>query len=273
MTGHLRESCNHWKHPDFNHRGLWVKNEGYRKRKAFLESRGEGDRQVALKWNEYASGAYIKGVRFPEDWAKVDRSGESTRPPDEAGARRSTTSANTKADRGGRVYGVARKNAPDVDGHKQFSRRVEFEGVRDHDNRGGKHKQLAIMTHGACDCDDADIDITYRMCCISVNNGPPFKASTLFDTGAYASFVKREVAAWIGQHAGRATWLGARKRERDGDSNTSVSLAGTSLSSPILGSAVFDLTFLNEVTRQHDTIKDIHAQVIDSCIAVIIAGL
>ena len=61
-----------------------------------------------------------------------------------------------------------------------------------------------------------------------------------------------------------------KKRGRHDDSNTSVSLAGTSLSSPILGSVVFDLTFLSEVTRQHGTIKDIHAQVIDSRIAVII---
>ena len=113
-------------------------------------------------------------MRFPEDRAKADRSGESTRPPDEASARRGTTSANTEADRSGRVYGVARKSAPDADGHKQFSRRVEFAGVSERDSRGGKHKQLAIMTHRACDYDDADIDISYRMCYISVNNGPPF---------------------------------------------------------------------------------------------------
>ncbi len=50
-----------------------------------------------------------------------------------------------------------------------------------------------------------------------------------------------------------------------------MSLAGTSMSSPILGSVVFNLTFLNEVSRRHETIKDIHAQVIDSCIAVIIS--
>ena len=101
------------------------------------------------------------------------------------------------------------------------------------------------MTHRACDCDDADIDVSYRMCCISVNISPPFKASTLFDAGAHASLLNRKVAAWIGQRAGRATRLGARKRGREGDSNTSVSLAGTSLSSPVL-------------------------EVIDSCIAVII---
>ena len=63
---------------------------------------------MVLKWNEYASGAYIKGVRFPEDRSKADRAGESTRPPDDASARRS---ANTETDRGGRIYGVARKSA------------------------------------------------------------------------------------------------------------------------------------------------------------------
>ena len=192
----------------------------------------------------------------------MDRTGDSTRPQDATGARRNAADANTEAGWSGRVYGVARKSAPDVDGHKTSSRRVEFEGVRDRDTRGGNPKQLAIMTHRACDCDDADVDVSYRTCCISINNDPPLKASTLFDTGAHASFVNREVAAWIGKHAGRATRLKARKRGREGDSNTSVSLAGTSLSSPTLGSVVFNLSHLNEVTRQHDTIKDIHAQVI-----------
>ena len=93
----------------------------------------------------------------------------------------------------------------------------------------------------------------------------PIHVFPVFDTGAHASFVNREVAEWIGQQARPATRLGAKKRGRHGDSNTSVSLAGTSLSSPILGSVTFELTFLNEV-RQHDTIKNIQAQVIDSCI-------
>jgi len=42
------------------------------------------------------------------------------------------------------------------------------------------------------------------------------------------------------------------------------------MSSPKFGSVVFDLTFLNEVSKQHETIKDIHAQVLDSCIAIIV---
>ena len=54
------------------------------------------------------------------------------------------------------------------------------------------------------------------------------------------------------------------KRGWEAERSTTVSLAGTSMSSPIFGSAVFDLTFLNEVSKQHDTIKDIHAQVLDS---------
>ena len=103
--------------------------------------------------------------------------------------------------------------------------------------------------------DDAGIDITYRMCYISVANYPPFKAATLFDTGAHASFIDREDAAWIGKYPGPAKQLGARKRGRREEQEATV----------LLGSVVFDLTFLNEVI-----IKDIHAQVIDSSIAVII---
>ena len=53
-----------------------------------------------------------------------------------------------------------------------------------------------------------------------------------------------------------------RRRLGPGTAAASVSLAGTSHTSAILGSVVFDLTFL---------IRNIHAQVLDSCIAVIIS--
>jgi hypothetical protein len=56
-----------------------------------------------------------------------------------------------------------------------------------------------------------------------------------------------EVATWIEEHEA---------------SSATVSLAGTSMSCPILGSE------LNDVSRQHETIMYIHAQVIDSYIAV-----
>jgi len=120
---------------------------------------------------------------------------------------------------------------------------------------------LATISTVKCDCDDADVDITYRTCCITVGTSPSFKAATLFDTGANASYVNREVAARIEDLAGKCTQKGGRKRGWEAERSTSVSLAGTSMSSPMLGNVVFDLTFL---------IKDIHAQVLDSCIAIIV---
>ena len=93
----------------------------------------------------------------------------------------------------------------------------------------------------------------------------------MFDTGAHASFINREVASWIEEYGGTDRQVSDRKRGWQEANDTTVSLAGTSMSSPILGHVVFDLTFLNEVSRRHETIKDIHAQVIDSCIAVIIS--
>ena len=108
------------------------------------------------------------------------------------------------------------------------------------------------------------------MCCITVGTSPSFKAATLFDTGANASYVNREVAAWIEVQAGKGKQQRGRKRGWEAERITTVSLAGTSMSSPILGSVVFDLTFLNEVSKKHETIKDIHAQVLDGCIAIIV---
>jgi hypothetical protein len=55
----------------------------------------------------------------------------------------------------------------------------------------------ANMPHGTLDCVDVDVDITYRMYCITVDNSPSFKAAILFDMGAHASFVNRGEAAWF----------------------------------------------------------------------------
>jgi hypothetical protein len=47
-------------------------------------------------------------------------------------------------------------------------------------------------------CGGADVNSTYRQCLISMRNSTTyFTALTLFDTGAYISFVKREVAKWL----------------------------------------------------------------------------
>ena len=147
---------------------------------------------------------------------------------------------------------MARKSAPDEQGYKVKERGVQFNVPKDHEGRGGN-------------------DYLYRMCCISVGNSPSYTAATLFDTGTHASFVNREVASGIEEHGGTNRQVPEQKRGWQKASSTMVSLAGTSMSSPILGSFVFDLTFLNEVSRRHETIKDIHAQVIDSCIAVIVS--
>ena len=50
-----------------------------------------------------------------------------------------------------------------------------------------------------------------------------------------------------------------------------VGLAGTQSSSSIYGSVVFDLTFINEVTKSDNILKNIEANLIDSCIEVIIS--
>jgi hypothetical protein len=133
------------------------------------------------------------------------------------------------------------------------------------------HHLPSLVSKSSCDCDDTDIDMTYRMCCISLGNSPSYKSATLFDTGAHASFVNREVASWIEEHGRTDRQVSDRMRGWHEASGTTVSLAGTSMSSPILGSVVFDLTFLNDVSRRHETITDIHEQVKDSCIAVIIS--
>ena len=121
-------------------------------------------------------------------------------------------------------------------------------------------RQLATISHGTCDFDDADVDIAYRMCCITVGTSPSFKV------GTSPSFM----AAWIENQVGKDKLQGGRKRGWEAERNTTLLLAGTSMSSPILESVVFDLTVLNEVSKQHETIKDIRAQVLDSCIAIIV---
>jgi hypothetical protein len=51
-----------------------------------------------------------------------------------------------------------------------------------------------------CNCCGVDINSTYRQCLVSMRNSTIyFTALTLFDTGAYTSFVNREVAKWLEQ--------------------------------------------------------------------------
>jgi hypothetical protein len=123
----------------------------------------------------------------------------------------------------------------------------------------------ATQTHDQCACNDADVD------CITVGNSPSYHAATLFDTGAHTSFVNRDLAAWIEQQAKGDTQYAGRRRTESQAAITQVSLAGTSQTSAVLGNVVFDITFLNKVTQSHETLRNIHTQVIDSCIVVIIS--
>ena len=85
----------------------------------------------------------------------------------------------------------------------------------------------AVTAIVSCDCDDIDIDMTYRMCCLTVGDSPAYKAATLFDTGAHASFVNREVAARKeGQPRRNPSYL-QKAREGQDQRCTTVSLAGT----------------------------------------------
>ena len=72
------ESCNLTRHPDFNPKKLWKDSEGYRKRKAYMESHGEGERHPALKWSEYACGEPITKAVFP-DKVRLDRTDDRSR--------------------------------------------------------------------------------------------------------------------------------------------------------------------------------------------------
>jgi hypothetical protein len=54
------------------------------------------------------------------------------------------------------------------------------------------------------------------------------------------------------------------------DPTSEVDLAGTQSSSSIYGTVVFDLTFINEVTKSDNILKSIEANVIDICIEMII---
>ena len=57
-----------------------------------------------------------------------------------------------------------------------------------------------ILTHLSCNCGESDINSSYRQCLVSLRSSTTyFTALTLFNTGAYTSFVNREVAKWLEQ--------------------------------------------------------------------------
>jgi hypothetical protein len=85
------------------------------------------------------------------------------------------------------------------------------------------------------------------MCCLTVGDSPSYKVANLFDTGTHASFVNREVAAWVEGQARRNPSYLKKAQEGPEQHNPTVSLAGIACSSLILECVVFDLTFFNKV--------------------------
>ena len=125
-----------------------------------------------------------------------------------------------------------------------------------------------IVTHLSCNCGESDINSSYRQCLVSMRSSTTyFNALTQFDTGAYTSFVNSEVAKWLEQQDDGEP---SPKTSRHYTPTATVGLAGTVLSSNIYGTVLFDLTFFNEVTKSGNILRGITANVIYSCIEVII---
>jgi len=58
--------------------------------------------------------------------------------------------------------------------------------------------QTDIITHLSCNCGESNTHSSYRQCLVSIRASTTyFMALTLFNTGAYTSFVNREVAKWL----------------------------------------------------------------------------
>ena len=85
-------------------------------------------------------------------------------------------------------------------------------------------------------------------------------------------FVKRDVAKWLElqQHGGTIAGAHHARSNKHDVPTSEVGLTDTHLSSSIYDTVVFDLTFFNDVTKSDNILKSIEANVIDSCIEVII---
>ena len=187
MLGHNRrdQPCDLSDHPDFNRSGDWVGSSAEIAFRAFnrrTQPNTPNPHRVKLNKNLRADGTKIP---------KASQHRPSTPPID----------ANTRRDHddqsGGRGGTGGRGNK---DSRSQGSRgRVSFDKTI---YGAGKGTQCLtdIVTHLSCNCGESDINSSYRQCLVSMRSSTTyFTALTLFDTGAYTSFVNREVAKWLEQ--------------------------------------------------------------------------
>ena len=165
---HTRDFCRLKNHPDFNREGPWVGSAVERTIRVWDHSQPD----VILPWRQRADGTTWNN---PAE-AKKDK----PRDRDHYGGHRGGRDNDRNDNEGG---------------NRGSGGRVHFE------NRGrGTPCRTDIVTHLSCNCGSADINSTYRQCLVSLSASSTFfTALTLFDTGAYTSFVNREVAKWLEQ--------------------------------------------------------------------------
>ena len=119
-----------------------------------------------LQWSEHVVGGALADAKYPSsrrDREKIAEHAEQRGKPWEC--------HRTDDSGSGSIYGVTRKSAPDAEGNKP--REVRFE-ERGRESRGVTPHLSAIMTIVSCDCDDTDIDMTYRMRRLTVGDSPSY---------------------------------------------------------------------------------------------------
>ncbi len=175
---HRREDCRFRTHPDFNERGQWNGSTADRALRRWQKD----EREIKLTWGKRADGTILP--------RKAPDAAVPAAPPRQ----------NDAEDR-------------DQRRRRDNERRDRDGDRRDHGGRGGRGGRgvqwdkdkgtpclTSSITHLICNCGGADINSTYRQCLVSMRNSTTyFTTLTLFDIGAYTSFVNREVAKWLEQ--------------------------------------------------------------------------
>ena len=231
---HTRDFCRLRTHPDFNKEGPWIGSAVERTIRGWDHSQPD----VVLPWKQRSDGTpWTDPAEAPTPLKK-----DKPRDRDYYGGHRGNRDNDRRGNDGG---------------SRGSGGRVHFEGR-------GTPCRTDIVTHLSCNCGESDVNSTYRQCLVSLSaSSTYFTALTLFDTGAYTSFVNREVAKWLEQRqGGDKEGLGLDRTSSRHDIPTAVvGLAGTSMNSSIYGSVVFDLSLFNEVTRTDHVLRDIRASV------------
>ena len=180
-------TCRLRSHPDFNKAGSWAGSAAERAIRVW-----DSSVEVVLPWTARADGLGLPdppsntGSSAPRGTSDAPTPPKKKDKPKESKDYYGRGGVNNNNDRrgnggGGRGGGSSR-------------------GVHFDDRNKGMLCRTDIVTHLSCNCGESDINSTYRQCLVSLSTSSTyFTALTLFDTGAYTSFVNREVAKWLEQ--------------------------------------------------------------------------